>query len=344
MVFMHSRAMNEPVEFARMETFLQLCEARFHLSVTELEQPHYAMMFRRNVSDQDYGKLIDLRMYSETHHWFLNFEIKPVSAGIVVLEQQERVWSFLRTCAQTIMHDLPGDRIFDALPYMPVPSPPIDHCESSWSEAAELMPYSAPGTINLDRMTRLFRAKRDEQLDHYFYLREDPVYLKDTTALHPRSLEFTLMPARWDQCISSVMWDAFVEQRAWVCLHKISEVLQHMYGKQPSADQFRDVESHQTMKTFFHALREHFQWRLQKLMGSCMTSPWSKFIFATTDDEIYTAGSGIADIERKIAAIIRQVYRLNRVAQLKKRVTEDVKMTIMIAEAQRLQDGNFHAF
>jgi hypothetical protein len=339
MVFMYSRAMYKPVEFAHMERFLQLCDNVYHLRVTELKRPYYAMMFRREVGDHEYAKLIDMRMYPQTPQWFRNHEIEPVCAGMIILEQQEKIWSFLTACAHAIMHDLPGERILDALPCKPFPLPPVDYRTSSWSEAAELTPYSAPGTINLDRMTRLLCAKRDEERDHHFYLREDPAYFMDTAHLHPWSLKFTLTDSRWKGCISATMWESFVERRAWTSLHEASELLRSRYGNRPSADQFRDINSHQALDGLIGMFRVHYEWRLKKLWRSCITSMWYDLIFADhLEVEPDTSECDTSDPAYRIATILRQVYFLGKVNRT---VVGEVQLTMIIAEAQRLlQDGN----
>lgn len=171
MVFMHTRATHTPVQFSRIERSKLLCETRGSIALEDVEQSYLMMLFEKNSKEQEYAKLIDVRREARVAEWDNNGECDDTARGMLLLELQDKIWTFLVNCARAVLHDLPGDSIMDGSPSVPIPNPSNDFVCTSWAEMAELTPYDGPRSIDLEKITRLLHAERDAKFDHCWALR-----------------------------------------------------------------------------------------------------------------------------------------------------------------------------
>ena len=97
--------------------------------------------------------------------------------GILVLEIQQRLLSFLKLCTELILHDI-------SLHDMTIPTqPPAPLDQNSWwpSLARSLAepPYNLPDPCDFQYLEALLHAKRAEAMDYMWSLREDPGYFRE---------------------------------------------------------------------------------------------------------------------------------------------------------------------
>ncbi|KAF1819949.1 uncharacterized protein K489DRAFT_62318 [Dissoconium aciculare CBS 342.82] len=339
MVFMHARATNEPIAFAHMEEFLSLCDSRLTLEITDLARPCYPMLFKKAGSDQEYGRLIDMRDFADmTPGWLKSNEVHPVGVGLEILERQDKIWTFLTACAQGIMHDLPGVRILEAPQCSPIPSPPVDFRFASWSDAAELLPYSAPVSINLERMTRLLYAKCNIEIEHYWSLREDPSYFVETALWHS---ETPLDKKSWPLYVSNAMWAAFHDHRVWICLFSISRDLLADYGSEPTVYDFQDRDSCRPLMAIFVLLQGHLKSRIQNLWLSFSSSPRAMEFLSKDINNFHAVRYNSYDAELKIMTLLCAINGALSVSLSSDKSV--IRLTMIIAEAQRLQETDHRA-
>lgn len=101
--------------------------------------------------------------------------------GLLGLEIQQGIYSFLLKCVKLILHDLEPARFFLEPSKLapPVPSEDVQGYHSLSTEMLEA-PYRVPQLPNLDRIRSLVSARRSAAEDHLWLLRDDPGYFLDT--------------------------------------------------------------------------------------------------------------------------------------------------------------------
>lgn len=125
-----------------------------------------------------YGKLIlkkgaaPLTKSSLKHH---------PSLGLLGLEIQQGIYTFLLDCVKLILHDIEPSQFFLA---PQKPEPVIPHQEPNGYQLflAHTLeaPYQVPQLLDLDRIKDLVSARRSAAEDHLWLLRDDPGYFVDT--------------------------------------------------------------------------------------------------------------------------------------------------------------------
>ena len=119
-------------------------------------------------SHPDRCAILDKRSYAEPH-W-----------GLLVLEAQERVLSFLVNCAKLLLHDFTEDSLLLTPPSEIVSTlaTKTDDGYASWASIAAEAPYRQPANLDLDRIAALLATKYDEAANHLWARREDPSYFE----------------------------------------------------------------------------------------------------------------------------------------------------------------------
>ena len=105
--------------------------------------------------------------------------------GLLVLELQEKLLSFLHRCAELILHDLIPTSTTATGSSISTPPPPLVTrvpTDIGWESVATMAaqaPYRVPIQFDFARLESLIKAKRDEAEDHIWLLREDPGYSRN---------------------------------------------------------------------------------------------------------------------------------------------------------------------
>jgi hypothetical protein len=135
------------------------------------------------VSDGDedcYGKLWSEHSHPEKRATLAKRNYAEPYWGLLVLEAQERVLSFLVNCAKLLLHDFTENSILLSPP-SPIVSPLAAKRSdgyASWATIAAEAPYRQPANLDLERIAALLATKHDEAADHLWALREDPSYFE----------------------------------------------------------------------------------------------------------------------------------------------------------------------
>ncbi|KAI0141523.1 hypothetical protein BJ166DRAFT_604128 [Pestalotiopsis sp. NC0098] len=103
--------------------------------------------------------------------------------GLLVLEIQQRLLTFLVDVSQTILHDIPSEKLTsDEFSILPEPLSRTSEDATGLSNLGDLAmqaPYRPPAKIDLAKIESLLAAKVTRLEDHIWALREDPSYFSD---------------------------------------------------------------------------------------------------------------------------------------------------------------------
>lgn len=171
---LHSRGRNTPILFASTDA------GKAHLGygwAEEPEQDDIAMLLSVGVTAQtprQYGALVPVsklpRRIGVTHSF------APVY-GLLTLEIQQSIYTFLLQCAQQILHDIHPPE-FRRTPHAPMPEPLLNP-KGVWDTVSTHTleaDYRTPQDISLSRMALLINGRRLAAEDHICSLREDLGY------------------------------------------------------------------------------------------------------------------------------------------------------------------------
>lgn len=161
------------------------------------------------------------------------------------MEIQQRKLSFLLECAQVILQDLP----LKDLNVQKQPARPdvvVGNESSEWfslmKEVVEA-PYRVPDKCDMSILISYISAKRDEAQDHFWVLREDPSYLKETIldwAEHRQEKLLTMNGNShpilrddefWERVLGNVVIDAYGGMVCWDMMVKDVEDLAMLKDK-----------------------------------------------------------------------------------------------------------------
>lgn len=160
--------------------------------------------------------------------------------GLLGLEIQQGIYSFLLDVVKLILHDVEPDQFFLA-PHVPAPPVPRQKTEGWLSFSAQTLeaPYGVPQILDLERIKSLVSARRSAAEDHLWLLREDPGYFLETlkdwkehdtiTVKHSCSRCYNVVAAK-------MISDAFTYFSFW---YHISRLLQDL---SPLEDQLRRAD------------------------------------------------------------------------------------------------------
>ncbi|KAL8935305.1 MAG: hypothetical protein Q9216_005491 [Gyalolechia sp. 2 TL-2023] len=166
--------------------------------------------------------------------------------AMLVLELQDRLFSFLIRCTELILSDLdhetPPDldlaatiASVESWQMIPVPSEPL--------EALTEAPHRALVEFNLKRMQTLLSAKHFEVMEHLWYCREDPGYFRDQLLEYAQHQNEQLLdkqgqhhpvlytPRFWKRTMTNVVSNAYGDPHPWfLAMNRVSVVAQ-LYEK-----------------------------------------------------------------------------------------------------------------
>ena len=127
------------------------------------------MQFHNQRSAHSYGRLVS----NSTANNLPGAQLFHPSDGLLALEIQQGIYSFLLACAMAILHDIESSQYFLA-PYQPVPTLPEPTTNEWPSLTAHMLevPYRVPQRLDLDRLKSLVASRRGSAEDHLWMLRE----------------------------------------------------------------------------------------------------------------------------------------------------------------------------
>ncbi|PYH79563.1 hypothetical protein BO82DRAFT_288668 [Aspergillus uvarum CBS 121591] len=213
--------------------------------------------------------------------------------GLLVLEAQARLLTFLVQCCRQLLPDIPVDD-FDSFSILP---PPHIKSESELSvfESLRLMaaegPYRVPAQLDLSRIESLLTARTSAAEDHLWALREDPEYfasavldvkehrpemLKDLRGRDHSDLSHSRKNVFWGRVLAPVVGNAYVNVETFTELSQQARTLvslQHQYAAQISPSQDLPEEFLTALLRFRHDLHKAIADPLHMLRATFRPSP-----------------------------------------------------------------------
>lgn len=244
LLFLTSRGRNGP------DIFVDLDFNSIHLTtVTHAVTPsylsNYTMLLAGQKTSSKYGRMVSWDDDVEAFDMMSKGTGIPPGEGLLVLEIQQRKLSFLLECAQVILQDLP----LKDLNVQKQPARPdvvVGNESSEWfslmKEVVEA-PYRVPDKCDMSILISYISAKRDEAQDHFWVLREDPSYLKETIldwAEHRQEKLLTMNGNShpilrddefWERVLGNVVIDAYGGMVCWDMMVKDVEDLAMLKDK-----------------------------------------------------------------------------------------------------------------
>jgi hypothetical protein len=142
--------------------------------------PNHVMMFVGREEPSCYGEVLSVKEHAHAAEWLKNGQGSSVSHGLLILEAQDRIMSFLVSCIRLILHNV-QDRLQGPMQMAPTLSEQTGTGFTSLATVAACAPYLPPAELDLDRMVSLLTARAYQSAFHLWVLREDPGYYRDYT-------------------------------------------------------------------------------------------------------------------------------------------------------------------
>ena len=149
--------------------------------VLDMTSPgNYRMDLVSDGNEDNYGKLWSQETHPEKYAVLLQRKYTEFNDGLLILEAQERVLSFLVNCVKLLLHDFTETSMLLSPPAQVVPTlnTKTDAGYASQETFAAEAPYRQPASLDFDRIVSLLTAKHDNLADHIWSLREDPSYFE----------------------------------------------------------------------------------------------------------------------------------------------------------------------
>lgn len=180
LLMLNSRARTWPHTFAHVD----LQPSLFGILNGAIGMARYLDGFAMEFTSQaHYGRLVERTeplMISGTR---IDFRLQcgncQLGDGLMILEVQDRIYSFLVKLCQIILHDIPSKDLAGP-EYPALPEPPLPSANSredgimSLAVANLEASYLAPGQTDFSRIEKLIDARASESEDALWALREDP--------------------------------------------------------------------------------------------------------------------------------------------------------------------------
>ncbi|KIW21757.1 uncharacterized protein PV07_12814, partial [Cladophialophora immunda] len=175
-LYINSRGRHEPSLFSVLDYEASRVGRRSSaIPVPTLEE--YIMLLDGRTVDT-YGRVVALKDASTIPS---TERVFTPGAGLIVLQTQKGIYSFLNKCCKRILHDmdpLAGGEVVAPPPLDPSITGPGDLL--SWGALRRQAPFGVPTKPDLKRLSILITAKYEAIEDHIWALREDPSYLEET--------------------------------------------------------------------------------------------------------------------------------------------------------------------
>ena len=216
----------------------------------------HVFMLNGITRDADYGQLLGWDDHPDAFDWMSSRKQFLPGEGLLILETQARLLSFLVACCRSILHEIPADDLRNDALYPIQPEPVLKDATvttglgASLAVLAEEAPYRVPGRLDLDKIEALLAARKEAAEGHALALREDPGYfadhlnemrehrqemIKDVAGdVHP-----TLKPPRqgllWCRVIGDVVVQAHFQLELYTELHKQAQQLRTLQRQYANA-------------------------------------------------------------------------------------------------------------
>lgn len=163
---MDARAHHQPYEFAAVD-FDATHLGRVCGAVTSDFSNQHTILLTGRTDPTRYGELVHWDDDQNAMTDCFSRKQQQLGEGLLILEVQQKILSFLRKCAELMLHDVPTALLLDA-PVMPgaVLSSEADTGFDSLLAMALERPYRSPAKLSWDRITSLLGARKEASMDH----------------------------------------------------------------------------------------------------------------------------------------------------------------------------------
>lgn len=244
-LFLAARAQDTPNTFAHAEFEAIRLGIVSESVMTPFLNNHTFMLNRWD--RHRYGELIAWEDDDDAFMTLISQRGMHPGQGLLVMEIQERIYGFLVSICEHILHDIGHDALLSAL-YVPQPMMPLDpestEGYSSLAIMAAQAPYRRPASMDLSRLASLLDARKTAAEDHVWSLREDPNYFVDALLEFRENRQEMLLDTNgrkyllngeqdefWRRILGNVVSNAYYGYEIWRELHRQAENLRHLRQK-----------------------------------------------------------------------------------------------------------------
>ncbi|KAH8804452.1 hypothetical protein F5884DRAFT_796055 [Xylogone sp. PMI_703] len=304
LLLINSRGRHPPSDFAATD-----CGSMRFGMITKAVVPiflnQYVMLLNSVTAANDYGKLLAWDDHPDAFDWMHTQKQFLPGEGLLVLEIQERLLTFLVECCQQLLHDLPAnDLTSDAIDIQPEPQLKTGIESTGFGSLAVMAaeaPYKIPSQLDLTQIESLLAAKTSAAEDHLWSLREDPSYffqevmkvkehrqemVNGANGLpHPLAMSGN-KGIFWTRIIGKVVLEAYFELEIFTELRRQAKELQSLkslYDGIISPSKDLPEEYLKALLKFRHYLNQAAKGPLNQLKESVPASPPMRKFFVRDD-------------------------------------------------------------
>ena len=299
LVLLNARGRHHPTEFAAYDG------AAIHLglvskAVIPVFLNEHTMILNGCAKSADYGKLLNWDDHEDAFEWMQSrLQFEP-GEGLLILEAQERLLSFLVDCCKQVLHEIPPESLLsDDYPTQPEPPSKSESGSGKFDSLAVMAaeaPYRPPYQIDFGRIVSLLATRQSAGEDHLWSLREDPSYfaeklihlrehrqelLKDTLGQPHPLIRLQREEVLWSRIVGGVVSEAYLGLEVWAELRQQAEQLQDLktrYSEDISPTAGLPEEYLHAILKFQHYLNQASKGPLNQLMHCLVASPpWRPF-------------------------------------------------------------------
>ncbi|RAK97333.1 uncharacterized protein BO80DRAFT_428331 [Aspergillus ibericus CBS 121593] len=300
---------------------------------------HVLMLNGMTENTREYGQLVAWEDHPDAFDWMHKQQQFHPGEGLVVMEAQARLLTFLVQCSREILRDIPESSLTsDSFPILPEPQlkpeSEISGFESLGVMAAEA-PYRVPAQLDLSRIASLLAARASAAEDHLWALREDLDYfaktlleakehrqemLKDLHGKNHPVLSSSRQGILWGRIIGSVVSDAYLTLEMFSELSTQAKELvslQKKYADDISPSEDLPEKYLEALLRFRHYLNQAAKGPLSKLKMTVVAAPPIRQHFArepppdthtTKMTVVERPGSKMNSVERQLISLLRTLW------------------------------------
>ncbi|KAI9879854.1 MAG: hypothetical protein M1823_006792, partial [Watsoniomyces obsoletus] len=130
----------------------------------------HTMLLNGMTSANAFGKLVNWDEHQNAFKWLHERIQYQPGEGLLILEAQDRLLSFLVACSKQVLHDIPPDALLtDEYPIQPEPTSRSETGVAGFDSLAVMAaeaPYRLPAQIDIERIVSLLSARESAAEDH----------------------------------------------------------------------------------------------------------------------------------------------------------------------------------
>jgi hypothetical protein len=269
-------------------------------------------MFLEGEAVGTYGRLVSWDDDEEAMTKACNGVGFPPGEGLMILEIQQKLLSFLLACCYSILHEMEPSSMVNEAPTKPEPSPLSDSGEyPTLATIAAEAPYRLPARLDFNRLKALVNAKRSSVEDHIRGLREDPGYFADVLGDWSEHRQENLPdtnrrrhpvldePLFWERVIGNVVTDAYGGLVVWDIIgEQLTELaaLQAKYSNAITPEKTLPPEYLKALLKFRYTLDQLKTGPIAQLKTGLPASPYYRSTFVR---EPHVPGSNMIRLQSK---------------------------------------------